>query len=602
MSTPQSIKLNLFWWLIIISFMGATLGDSRTEVFPTEKWTKKEDQTGSYSYKVSKTFVAHPWIESDTVTSNADFSLPPHVQPAPNSGIYISRKVHGVNRSKLLTQNGFKGNIIKKVNMHWKQLEPVEDVYRFDLLEKAINAASENGKYKVELHIKGSVHKFQHFKQSGQKLDKLKKLEESAPLWLDNYDIPIIAEKPTSIFQIYNYDIYDSRYHSRYIELLNKLGSTRILENPAILVIYLHNKSHTRGEEGIGPKEGDPNRKKYLERMDTWAKIAGPRRNIIMETSYRNQDIQAALDRGMGQRNGWIEHYLTHGHKQVLGQGIDRHGYLIVDEDHPLIRNDVASGDENEEYENNRFYQRRFGHASSFPHRYHESMLRLLQMRRSTVWAEAIKGFIDPALLQFVALELGRTVEDAPDAWSYLRESYLFEKVHRQWVDVDPKIIRPDGSMPIKNFERWLYQRDDPSNRVRTVAVEPRGFGGKQLFRHQKYDYDFTARRTDVANSMDRIAFAVEDKFLSGSSHRVAIKVTYFDKGVGSFALKFKRAGGKQESRSQSKKNTGKMMTRTYIINDIDLTARKMNTDFYLEAYGDDLTVRMVRIIKLNSQ
>lgn len=600
MAISQSKKLNLFLWLIIISCFGTLLGDSRTEVFPTEKWTKQDDRTESSSYKLSKTFISHPWIESDVVTSNADFSLPPHVQPAPNSGIYISREVNGVNRSKLLIQNGFKGNIIKKVNMHWKQLEPVENVYRFDLLEKAINDASKNGQYKVELHIKGSVRKFQHFKQSGQKLDKLKKREESAPLWLDNYDIPIIAEKPTSIFQIYNYDIYDSRYHSRYIELLNKLGSTGILENPAILVIYLHNKSHTRGEEGIGPKKGDPNRKKYLERMDTWAKIAGPRKNIIMATSSRDQDIQAALDRGMGQRNGWIEHYLAHSHKQVLGQGIDRHGYLIVDEEHPLIRADVASGDENEEYEKTRFFKRRFGHFSSFSHRYHESMLRLLQMRRSTVWVEAVKGFIDPALLQFVALELGRTVEDAPDAWCYLRESYLFEKVHRQWVDVDPKIIRPDGSMPLKNFERWLYQRDDPSNRVRTVAVEPRGFGGKQRLRHPKYDYDLTARRTDVANSMDRIAFAVEDKFLTGSSHRVAIKVTYFDIGSGSFALKFKRTGGKKESRVQGKNNTGKMMTRTYIINDIDLTARRMNTDFYLEADGDDLTVRMVRIIKLS--
>lgn len=602
MTKPPSIKLNLLLWLIILSLWGVTLGDSRTEVFPTEKWTQEDDHTESSSFKVRKTFIAHPWIESDKVTANADFSLPPHVQPAPNSGIYITRTVNGVSRSKLLVQNGFKGNIIKQVNMHWKQLEPVENAYRFDLLEKAINAASKNGKYKVELHIKGAVRKFQHFKQSGQKLENLRKLEESAPLWLDNYNIPVIAEKPTSIFQIYNYDIYDSRYHSRYIALLNKLGSTGILENSAIIVIYLHNKSHTRGEEGIGPKEGDPNRKKYLERMDAWAKIAGSRRNIIMETSYEDQDVQAALDRGMGQRNGWIEHYLTHGHKQVLGQGIDRQGYLTVDEEHPLIRGDVASGDENEEYENTSFYHQRFGHFSSFPHRYHESMLRLLQMRRSTVWAEAIKGFIDPALLQFVALELGKTVEDAPDAWSYLRESYLFEEVHRHWVDVDPKIIRSDGSMPLKNFERWLYQRDDPSNRVRTVAVEPRGFGGRQLFRHQKYDYDLTARRTDIVNSMDRMAFAVEDKFLSGPSHRVAIKVTYFDKGFGSFALKFKRRGGKIESRSQSKNNTGKMMTRTYIMNDIDLSACGMDTDFYFEAYGDDLIVRMVRIIKRPAQ
>lgn len=583
----KSFQLHLFVGILLLSFLGVTLGDRKTEGYTEE-----------YPYEFSKTFAVDSWIESDGVTENADFSLPPHVQPAPNSGIYISRNVDGVSRSKILRQAGFKGHLIKQVNMHWKHLEPIENRYRFDLLEKAITSASEGGKYKIELHIKGAVQRFSHFTLAGQPLNNIKEMEESAPLWLANYNIPVVAEKPTSVFQIFNYDIYDSRYHSRYIELLNELGNTGILQNPAISVIYLHNKSSSRGEEGVGPSRKDPDRAKYLERMDTWARIAGPRKNLIMETSYEDIDIQAALDRGMGQRNGFIEHYLTHGHTGTLGQGIDRRGYLIVNEDHPLIRGDVASGDENEEYEDNSLYLERFGSISSFPHRYHESMLRVLQMRRSTLWAESIKGFIDSVLLQFVALELGRTVEDAPDAWSYLRESYLFDTVHRHWVDVDADIIRKDGSVPLKNFERWLYQRDDPSNRVRTIAVEPRGFGGIQFFRHKNYDYDYTARKTDVVNSMDRIAFAVEDRFLFGKSHKVAIKVTYFDKGFGSFILKFKRANGRSGARSQIKKNTGRMLTRTYIIDDIDLSASGMDTDFYLEAHRDDLTVRMARIIK----
>jgi len=583
----KSFQFHLPIWVLFFLFLGLVLGDSKTE-----------GHTEEYPYEFSKTFAIDSWMESDGLTKNTDFSLPPHVQPAPNSGIYISRNIDGVSRMNILRQAGFKGHLIKQVNVHWKQLEPVEDMYRFDLLQQAITSASEGGQYKIELHIKGAVRRFNHFTLAGQRLDDIKEMEESAPLWLAKYNIPIVAEKPTSVFQIFNYDIYDRRYHSRYIALLNELGATGILQNPAISVIYLHNKSSSRGEEGVGPSEQDPNRAKYLERMDTWAKIAGSRKNLIMETSFEDRDIQAALDRGMGQRNGFIENYLTHGHTSTLGQGIDRRGYLIVNEDHPLIRGDVASGDENEEYEDNSFYRKRFGSFSSFPHRYHESMLRVLQMRRSTLWAESIKGFIDPALLQFVALELGRTVEDAPDAWSYLRESYLFDTVHRHWVDVDSDIIRKDGSMPLKNFERWLYQRDDPSQRVRTVAVEPKGFGGLQFFRHKNYDYDYTARRTDVANSMDRIAFAVEDKFLFGKSHQVAIKVTYFDQGFGSFALKYKKANGSSGARSQNKKNTGTILTRTYIIDDIDLSASGMETDFYLEACRDDLTVRMVRIIK----
>ena len=46
-----------------------------------------------------------------------------------------------------------------------------------------------------------------------------------------------------------------------------------------------------------------------------------------------------------------------------------------------------ASGDENEEYGPELVV--RFGPIETFPHRYHESMLRVLQMRRNLVWAES---------------------------------------------------------------------------------------------------------------------------------------------------------------------------------------------------------------------
>ena len=66
-----------------------------------------------------------------------------------------------------------------------------------------------------------------------------------------------------------------------------------------------------------------------------------------------------------------------------------------------------------------------------------------------------------------MARELGKTLDDAPDAWSHLSEAYvkphhycLTDESDISWSDI-PQEYRNDG-MPIKNFERWLFQRDRP--------------------------------------------------------------------------------------------------------------------------------------------
>ena len=64
----------------------------------------------------------------------------------------------------------------------------------------------------------------------------------------------------------------------------------------------------------------------------------------------------------------------------------------------------------------------------------------------------------DPFLTAWEAVELGRGVNDAPDAWCYLRESYVHE--HN---DGNGKVV------PVKNFERWLYQRDAPGYETHPV-------------------------------------------------------------------------------------------------------------------------------------
>jgi hypothetical protein len=199
----------------------------------------------------------------------------------------------------------------------------------------------------------------------------------------------------------------------------------------------------------------------------------------------------------------------------MLGQELDEEGYLVVNEEHPIIAENRSSGDENEEY--TAVHVTRFGPMGTWPHRYRESMLRSLQMRRNHLWAEGGPWLIDPPLLHYVALELGHTVETAPDAWCYLRESYVPDRLNRNWKK----------AIPVKNFERWVYQRDSPGAVARpTEKVEV----PEQMFEyHREHLYDYTARMTSVADGDKAIVFGVNDKFLSGGPHRVAVKVSYID-------------------------------------------------------------------------
>lgn len=51
---------------------------------------------------------------------------------------------------------------------------------------------------------------------------------------------------------------------------------------------------------------------------------------------------------------------------------------------------------------------------------------------------------VNPHLFAYVALEIGRTSEDAPDAWAFLASTSFH------------------GHGRVSNLERWLHQRSEP--------------------------------------------------------------------------------------------------------------------------------------------
>jgi hypothetical protein len=177
-----------------------------------------------------------------------------------------------------------------------------------------------------------------------------------------------------------------------------------------------------------------------IERLDAWARaFRGVEHKVFM-----GGVSQHGLGHGFGIRRGFVEMYLYHIPDETIGQTVDENGYLWVDDSADVLKRNIFHGEENEEYEEKWASEERefrFGLTTeSYPYRYFTSNLRLLQMRCNYVLYNPFSLW--PEQMVWVGQNLGRTVDDAPDIWCALRESY----------------VRRVG--PVKNFERWLYQRD----------------------------------------------------------------------------------------------------------------------------------------------
>jgi hypothetical protein len=148
----------------------------------------------------------------------------------------------------------------------------------------------------------------------------------------------------------------------------------------------------------------------------------------------------------------------------------------------------------------------------------------------------------------------------------------------------------------VKNFERWLIQRDRDGYRTRPAVKVPQH---KSMWMVPKaYKFDYIARRTDLASGNSRIGFALDDRFLSSGPHSVAIKVTYHDTGKGKWALIYTKPGGAVGRRTIQCKNTKKALTTTFHLTDASFPAKGEAFDFYIQAAGADATISFVRVIK----
>ena len=524
------------------------------------------------AYRKVKDVTPQPWRTRNDVIDGWDWSLPPAVRPSPHALVRYGRD----------PKTAYPGRRVWDIRWTWNRLEPEEGKFDFEPLRREINKAAAAG-WAVKLYLPGSVWTRQTYPDASKTPGWMKQ-SWSAPRWLAKYDIPKITEKPPRgslrPFRIVNLDILHPEYHKRYVRMLKALGESGIPEIEALRVVYVTFMSASNGEEGEGPRQRAERVRRYYQRLKAWADAFKGNEHKLCSvgsggfgSALHQQHLRHVYRLGLGQRSGFVEMYLFHVANPALGQGIDAEGYLVVDESCPPIGDNRLFGDENEEYDEG--WTGRFGPLASFTYRYHHSMLRALQMRRNYLM---LGGFTpDPHLLAFVAMELGRTVKDAPDAWCRLRQS----------------TARRGGV--VKNFERWLHQRDAPGARTTPCMKVP---APMQRGHHPDHLYDFNARRTDRAAGNTRISFAIDDRFCPCGPHTVAVKVTYHDAGTASWALAYATPSGPARLTVRCR-NTDTLKTATFFLDGACFTGKKMAADFSIEALTGDVAVCMVRVIRL---
>ncbi|MBI4975963.1 MAG: beta-galactosidase [Spirochaetes bacterium] len=514
------------------------------------------------------------WTPADAVLPGWDFSLPTSVTVKSNSLLVFSR-IFSLTKTPNLPPISMKANPVLSIWVPWKELEPEEDDYRFDLLKPIIDAAAAKG-YGVEIRPLTAIAKNKNQKDVG-----------AAPSYLSSkYSVTVLQEEKQGA-SIVNYDVTHPDFHRRYLKFVREFGRSGLPQNPTVKIIVVGYASPSFGDEGIGPKGMDPKDEPahVKERLDAWAEAcAGVTQKVMMcgVSEY-------GFSKGFGRRGGFVENYIYRIPDESIGQYIDENGYLCVDERAPMIDHGSANGEENEEYEEKYAGPKgQYGLTTeSFPYRYFSSSLRMMQMRNNIVLLNPFS--LIPELTAFVSLEMGRTVNDTADVWCFLRENRINAGTieGKTWRSRAVSDEEKRSGVPCRNFERWLYQRDSAG--YKTEAVLPIPMPIRQWMIQKGCDTDMIAR------AGEKIGFAVDDRFLPGTPQQVTFKITFYDRVKGTLTLVWRTASGEMKYPVIA---AGDDVIRTATIHTTAVfNAKDISYDFEIHS-PERVPVCMVRVVK----
>lgn len=552
----------------VLSLNPEVLPESTYPYWPSYKHLETGDLAG---------IRAQQWISKEHTIDGWDWSLPDHVEPAAKSLVGLQRII-GLEKDYIPLNLNFKANGVGLLWVKWRDIEAVEGIYDFSKVIARIRQANEAG-LDVTLRI------LTNSKSRGVGPKAISNGE--APLWLEDRGVPLLPRKDPG--DNLNFDPAHPEFHQRYLKLIDEVAKMGIPK--MVKAAYVGYASHSLGDEGIGPfKESEAAKNDALphvrERLDAFARaFKGMEHKVFMGGSSHY-----GFAKGFGVRRGFVEMYLYNIPNEDLGQYLDRDGYLSVDENAPIIRHRAFNGEVNEEYEPawataERKY--RFGSTTnSYPYRYFTSTLRALQMRCTYIHTT---GHLVPEMLPFLSLQLARTVEDTPDVWTFLRTSYMkagnYQNLDRLSRPISA-VERKEG-IPIRNFERWLHQRDAEGFETRPAMKIQQPIKMWMVQADCYFDY--------IARAGKRIGFNIDSRW-PGMTGELAVKVTYLDDRPGT--LQLVHNGGKVV-KERPLAGDGKLKTTTFVMTGLEPKSMDHDFDFVIQGGKDtgEITLSMVRVV-----
>jgi hypothetical protein len=462
----------------------------------------------------------------------------------------------------------------------WSSVSRKPGEYDFSSLEKSLRDARAAG-VRVGLHVKGVERR-------------------SVPDWvIEKYNVPVLDVIPLQENQPWRLQIvppWNKDVAREYTTFLQAFAKAGIPQREDVVYGYIHGISPSRGEElFLRPIDIDAWERSAGLTPDLLADCLRSRLDAMLEAFHdvphklawmsagplaagqkgheeytRNTSglFEYALEKGTGWRGGGIDFQNVLYNAPHLGSTLSPEGYVLIDEKVALRDGKRYVGDENEEY--GAGWEWRFGPYAQHAYRHRLCSLHGVQLGQNfqMVSPETLK--LNPELNRYVQLVQGRCAQNSPDAWAYLRECY---------------IRRDNRPRPVKNLERYLLQRDvDGSRSVACERVDRHALGSDPA----GYNYDFDARRTDLANRQDGLHFEMQKPFWEGAAP-AQVKVTFTDRAAAAWHLE---SGGR---RSPSVQNTGDNTLKT-----VTFTIAGLSPEFRLVSEGpDDLTVSFVRVLKV---
>ena len=529
-----------------------------------------------------------------------DWWLPDWVQPVPNSGVY------GASQSPPRFVDA------EWLVLPWRTIEPEEGRYDWSLLRNALAAGR-------PVWLRFFASDVSHCPDWLAK--KYPNLRQHRYRWPGTgYDDITGYINGTSTIRSKGdfYEIWDPRFEAEFRRLLQEFARQGFGRDPRVRFAYFPHgfrwneyslkwvpemvkagftpESYTAWfkrslDDYIAAFNGDAGRIVYTGTGNReWVEWPGNQESsdrwdqAINRPDGGNVLSQYSLKAGCGVRDGFTEAFNHFSWRPDWGLSLVTEGgfrYSVINEQHPLIRADRQFfGTENEDFD------------SLWPgvKHYHWVKLATLNMLRLRMnWVFLGDYSVAPDLMQYMRRTMGRKVKDSPDAWVALRQyrdSYLVNDQHG------------DGTENIRNFERWLYQRDSAPDGLTapTHRIEPPGSfaelnGG-----------NWEALRTDQEHGCNRIYFNLDDEFLKGETMSVRIKVTYLDDGEGDWWINYDAGPDAVWKKSRTVTNTrdGRWKTVSIDVEDAAFKNRQRGwADFCITQGGkSDLAVRFVRVIK----